>query len=643
MKLSRRANTIILWFVSIGLLAGMVITFTPTLGLGVGGNTAGAVLMRVNGQEIRELEVAQVRANPLYLAVTEGEVGADLEMLLVKNLIRNEVLSQEAARQRVTDAEVRNAVTEFRVSRGITGRANDNAYLDLLNRSGYTDETFRTLLRQDLQRQKWESALLAGLEVSDAEVDLFFLSNRDSYLSEERIEARHIVSDSREAAEAAVARLQSGEDAATVAREVSLERADRDGALGAAAGETTPRPVGRAALPTPVATAAFGLAAAGVTPVVESDGRFHVVVVEAYLPAAPRPFEEVAPQVREDALRLKQAGVLEAEIARLVAAARVEFPSGSTLSFDDSVVARVGDKSIMASELIEVTYNNPQIQQALTPENAFIITAFFKPSVLDQMVEQELALLASRDLDVDFFGPRAFSAQSVLSYVTREASVSEAEISEYYSANRSNFTIPASAQVTQVTAADLNTAIAARAALLAGGEVAELGDAVAVEEIGLVTPGRLEALLDLTLFGTDGFTLLPDGEREISDVLVLEADGVDGLPEEIDVEAEPAADVDASAPFELGTAGARYVLLVAQRSPEQIRSLAEVRAQIESTVLSSKRNELRDAFLAEVRESVPVDLLLGDPFGGMFDFSVGDEEADDAGDAEGEDAPAAGE
>jgi len=639
MKLSRRANTIILWFVSIGLLAGMVITFTPTLGLGFGGNSAGAVLMQVNGQSIHELQVSQYRANPLFLAVTDGEVGDDLQMLLVKNLIRDEVLTQEASRQRVSDAEVRDAVNNFRVSRGVAGRTNDNAYLDLLSRSGYTDETFRVFVRQDLQREKWETSVLAGAEVNEAEVEAFFLSSALNYVSEERIEARHIVANDRETAELALARLQAGEDAALVARELSVERADRDGALGAAAGETAPRPVGRAALPTVAATAAFGLRAAGTTDVLESEGRFHVVVVEAYLAAAPRPFDEVATQVRDDALRIKQAGILESAIDELIAAARVEFPAGSTLSFDDTVVARVGERSIMASELVEATYTNPQIQQALSPENAFIITAFFKPSVLDQLVEQELALLASADLDVAFVGPRSFVAQSALSYVARDASASEAEISTYYESNRSTYIIPASAQVTQVEADNLMDVIAARSALLAGAEVDGLADTILVTELGLVTPGSLEPLLDLTLFGTDGFTLLPDGETELSDVLVVESEIADTLPEVLEVEGE--AEVVPEGAFDVITGGERYVLLLAQRSPERLRPLAEVRAQIESTVLNEKRAALRDAFLAEVREAVPVETLLGDPFGGMFDLGF-DEAPAEGEDGQGVDAPANG-
>jgi parvulin-like peptidyl-prolyl isomerase len=266
MKLSRRSNTIILWLVSIGLLAGMVITFTPSLGVGFGGaNQAGAVALTVNGEPIRELQVAQARSNPLFVSVTEGEVGADLELLLVDTLIRREVVRQESARQRVSDGDVRRAVEEFRTSRGIAGRANDSAYLNLLASSGFTDETFRVYLRQQLQQERWEASLIGNVEVTDAEARAFFDANRDAYLSEERIEARHIVTLEREDALEARARLDAGEDPATVATETSVERADRAGALGAAAGETVPRPVGRPALPTAVANAAFSLRGAGVT------------------------------------------------------------------------------------------------------------------------------------------------------------------------------------------------------------------------------------------------------------------------------------------------------------------------------------------------------------------------------------------
>ena len=655
MKLSRRANTIILWLVSIGLLAGMVITFTPSLGLGFGGaNQAGAAALQVNGEPVRELTVAQARSNPLFLSVTEGEVGEDLELLLVDALIRQEVVRQESARQRVSDADVRRAVDEFRTTRGIAGRANDTAYLDLLARSGFTDETFRVYLRQQLQEEAWEATVTDGVEVSDDEVRAYFEGNRDRYVSEERIAARHIVTEDRDTADVARARLEAGESAAVVARELSVERADRDGALGAAAGETEPRPVGRPALPTQVATAAFGLGGPGVTDVIESDDRFHVVVVEAYLPVAPRPFDEVAAAVRDDALAAKQSGVLEAEIERLVDAARVEIPEASTLRFDDEPVAVVGDVEIMATDLVRATYTNPQIQQALSPDTAFIITAFFKPSVLAQLVDQELALQGLAALDAPFVGPRSVVAQSALNYVARDAEFTEDDVVAYYEQNQATFTVPASAEVRQVEADTLEVAAAFRDALVRDGDVAEAAEESGAEvaDLGLVVPGQLEGLLDLTLFGTDAFEPLPEEPWQVSDILVV-TDEVPLLPESLDVDPaaegaeaeEPVAEAEAGGPAAeaegsdtevaepLTRMVDRYVILVADRRPERVRPLAEVRGQIEATVLAEARADLREAWVEGLRETIEVELLLEDPAAG-FDFDAPLEEGADAADLE---------
>ncbi|MFN2322056.1 MAG: peptidyl-prolyl cis-trans isomerase [Trueperaceae bacterium] len=631
MKLSRRANTIILWFVSIGLLLGMVITFTPSLG-GSGGlfgsADTSAVALSVNGEPIRELQVAQTRSNPLFVTVTEGEVGEDLELLLVDTLIRQEVVRQDAARQRVTDGDVRTAVTEFRVSRGVDGRSNDQGYLNLIAGSGFTDQTFRDYLREQLRQQRWEASLVDGIEVSDDEARAFFESNRDAYLSEERIEARDIVTESLAAATEARARLLAGEDAADVAREVSVERADRDGALGAAAGETDPRPVGRPALPTPVATAAFGLSGPGVTEVVESDARFHVVVVEDYLAAERRPFDEVAASVREDALAAKQVGVLERAVEDLVATARIEFPATSELSFDDEPVARVGDVEILRSELVRSTYTNPQIQQSLSPDSAILITAFFKPAILGQLVDQELAAQGAGDLGVPFVGTRSQVAQSALAYVARDAEAAEADVVTYYEQNPAQFTVPASADALRVDLGSIEAAAAFRERTLAGEDVvAVAGDLDAgIEELGTVRPGQLEGILDTTLFGTEAFTELPDGVWAISDVLAIaEAAEDEALPDAVDTEGE--AEEEATAP----TFAERYVVLVAQRTPERLRPLEDVRAEVTNTVLAQERAELRDAWLTELRARIDVEESLGEAADAPFVF--GDEPLDEATDA----------
>lgn len=603
MKLSRRTNTIILWFISIGLVLGMIITFTPSLGgFGFGGASGeGATALRVNGAPISELAVARARSNPLFNLVTDGEVGRDLEHLLVDELVRQEVVRQEASRQRVSGAEVGRAVDEFRQARGVAGRGNDSQYLRVLSSSGFNDETFRAYQREQIRQEKWEASLIDGVEVSDEEVRAYYDANRDAYASEERIVARHIVLAEREEADAVRLELLAGADAAELARTRSIERADRDGALGAAAGETEPRPVGRPALPTAVSSAAFTLRDGGVTEVVPAAGVFHVVSVQEYLAPSPRPFDEVAERVREDALTAKRAGVLDEEIARLKRDATIEVSETSPLSYRNVAVARVGAVDITRSDLVRATYTNPQIQQSLSPDTAFIITTFFKPSILDQLIDQELAYQGAADLGVPFVGPRRFVAQTVLNYVARDAEVDDEEVQRYYDDNLAQFTVPASADVVRAQFGDAESAEAFRSALLDGTEVQVAADEVDAEVtvLGRVERGQLEPSLDAALFETDAFVELPDGTLEMSDVLVL-ADEVEALPESLEDGGEESPETEAP-PAD------RIVVLVAERTPERVRPLSEVRPQAEATVLAQQRAAQRDAWLAELRERIEVE------------------------------------
>ncbi|HLR46760.1 MAG TPA: SurA N-terminal domain-containing protein, partial [Deinococcales bacterium] len=148
--MNKKTNTVILWLIAIGLLLGMIITFTPNLGFGGSNVTSaqGDVVMRVNGEPITDLEINQLRnSNPLYYAVTEGEVGADLELLALDAVITQELLRQAAASQRVSNSEVKEAVNAFREDRGVAGGRNDSAYVDLLAASGFDDSSFRAYMK----------------------------------------------------------------------------------------------------------------------------------------------------------------------------------------------------------------------------------------------------------------------------------------------------------------------------------------------------------------------------------------------------------------------------------------------------------------------------------------------------------------
>ncbi|MEX2535441.1 MAG: peptidyl-prolyl cis-trans isomerase [Trueperaceae bacterium] len=633
MRLSRRTNTIILWVISIGLLLGMIITFTPTIG-GFGGSASneGETVLLVNGEPISELDVARARQNTLFSSVTEGQVGEDLELLLVEQLVNQEVFDQAAARTRVSGREVRAEVETFRESQGVAGRRNDQAYLQVIGRSGFDDQSFRAYIEEQLRRSEYEESLIEEVEVSDAEVETFYLANTDQYRSDERILARAIVVEDAQLAAELRERALAGEDFADLASENSVERADRGGALGAPQGSTEPQPVGRAALPQDVSAAAFALPGPGLTEVVESGQRAYLVQVEEHVPASLRPLDEVEEQVRADALAAQEAGVVQRHLEELSSQANVEVPEGSDIEYDDYAVARVGDEEILASDLALATYSNQQIQQNLNPQLAPLIVEFFKPTILETMIDRKLAYLGAEQLEADFVGSEAQVAEQALAFVSRDASVDEEAIDEYYQANARLFTIPAQADALRVEFGSQQAAEAFRSAALEGSEIEAAAEeqSGAMSELGTVREGQLEEALDRALFATDAFESLPDDEREVSDVLVLEseqpegsevdegdaaADGEadDAAADEVaadDVAAdEVAANDEAAADGPFGRKET-FVVLVANRTPEQLRPLSEVRDQVEQAVLQAERAELSQQWLAGLREAIEVVNLL---------------------------------
>lgn len=690
MKSKHRTRTIVLWLISIGLLVGMIITFTPSLGnigAGAGQNAQGTVQLVVNGEQIRQAQVQQLRQNPLFSAVSEGPVADDLRLLLADTLVQNEVLSQAAAKNRVARGAIRSAVKDFRKARGVDGRANDQAYLSLIGSAGYTDQTFRDYLKQTLQERAFEDDLTEGVTVSDAEVQSWYDTHTSSYQTEERVKAREIVVADQAVAEALLQQLIGGADFATLARENSTELADRDGALGAAAGETEPQPIGRPGLPTAVSAAVFALQGPGITDVIEASGEYYIVSVEEYLPPAPRPFDEVADQVREDALDAKRSQVVQAELNRLVDAATVSVPPGSELSYDNPVVARVGDETITAAELDRATYTNPQIQQALSPQTADLITSFFKPAVLGQLIDTEVAYQAASGLGLQVVGSKAVVAQAALDYVSRDATATDQELQDYYDANEASFTIPAQAVATRVNFDSQDAAVLFRTAILGGTAVDEAAEAAGgtVQDLGTVGPGDLVTGLDTALFKTDAFEDLPSSDDGVSDVLVLtepvaeddtgddaadtttattdeaeatdtseDAAASDTTDEAADADGETAADASTEAASDTSedeatdaadeaAAGADdgeaatpatkdvYVVLIAERTPERVRSFDEVRSQVEAAVLATKRQQLRTDWLAQAKENITVENLLAEVTAPATDDGAADA-AGDAGD-----------
>ncbi|MEX2502146.1 MAG: peptidylprolyl isomerase, partial [Trueperaceae bacterium] len=254
---------------------------------------------------------------------------------------------------------------------------------------------------------------------------------------------------------------------------------------------------------------------------------------------------------------------------------------------------------------------------------ASLIHDFFKPSILEQLIDRRLALHGAPELDATFFGNEALIAQTALDWVARDAEASEEQIGAYYQANLERYTVPASAEVVQVEFSDENAAFAYRDALLEGADPTEAAAEVDAEVVdhGTVGEGQLEGPLDTALFATDAFEPLPGGPRTVSDVLVLERpvdpdEPVTAGPEVADEAAAAAADAaDADAAEEAGDPAAepaleaRHVVLVAIRTPAETLPLEQVRSDVEQTVRSQERQRLQRAWLDDLREQVEVEIV----------------------------------
>lgn len=608
-KKNSRSRTLVLWLISIGLLAGMIITFTPNLGFGGqdGSSSRGSVQMTVNGQEIRDLDIEQMRRNPLFSIVLDGKVGQDLNRLMADEIIRQSVLLQAASRFNITNAKVNAAVNDFRVDQGVDGRKNDSAYQQLIMSAGFTDEMFRQYMRQQLQIEAFEDSIAADITVSADEVETFYIANQAAYQTDERIVARQIVVADPDAAGRLRYQLMRGADARELAEQHSIELAEQGGALGAS-GDDQPRPVGRAALPSAASAAAFALQGAGITDVVEVPAGYAIIVVEEYIPAETQPFDEVKAQVEEDALEAKRAAAVQTELERLRYTADVQFTKNSTIEFTDPVVAKVGDREILESEVDRALYMSPMVQQSLNPDNAEFLVAIFKPSMVGQLIDTELAYRGASELGAPFIGTRNTVGVAALNYIARDVTVSEADIEEYYDLNRASYTIPAEAVVTSVSFEDEETAETFREAYLAGGDIMDIAGGGLLQEHGLVRTGDLRREWNNVVFNTDAFDFRSETDPVgVSDIVVITE--------------EVAAEDDEEEATEVSS----YTVLLVDRLDAQTRPLSAVHSQVKQSALREAKDAVRAEWLESLRDNYDVEQFeivgLEDIFAPQVDFT----------------------
>ena len=569
--ISKKAITILFGLLALAFAVGAILLFTPQAGQ----QTRGKPVLWVNGKAVYELDLLRLQGNdPLYAANPEGLLKTLVDTHFLEQVILTEALKQDAARIRVGSAEVRKEVDRIREQFGLKEK---RAYEQFLNQVGYTDAQLREEIKTQLQIQKRLEQVRSAAKVTPEEVRFYFEVHREDYKGEARVKARQIVVDEAKLAAELLAKAQAGEDFAALAKQHSKVGAEQGGALGAGPGESEPKPVTKVIFPEKVAEAVFGQKGPGLVGPVEAGGRYYLVKVEEYLPPRVPTLEEVKEQVEKDAQEAKGNGALEAYLENLRQKAQVRFAEDSPYSHKNPPVAKVNEKEILLSQVLQPVFSNQQTAALIQQGLGELAVQFFLPQTLESLIDRELLVEAAKKSGKPFIGAKDQIAQAYLLYETRGLTATEEEARRFYAENPALFTVPASAEVTGVVFKEETKAKAFREAALRSGDLQALAKAQegTVTEYGTVNPNQLPAVLDRLVFKVkESFPKGPLGE--VSEVVKLED-------------------------------GTFAVLIIKNRKAEVLKPFAEVVEQAKEGVINRKRQQQAQALIQELRKAAKIE------------------------------------
>jgi parvulin-like peptidyl-prolyl isomerase len=569
--INRRAVTILFGLLALVFVVGAILLFTPKAGQ----EAKGKPVLWVNGKAVYELDLLRLQGNdPLYAANPQGLLKVLVDTHFLEQVILTEALKQDAARIRVGSAEVRKEVDRIREQYGLKDK---KAYEQFLNQVGYTDAQLRAEIKAQLQIQKRLEQIRSSAKPTPEEVRFYFEVHQENYKTEPRVQARQIVVDDKKVAEEVLAKAKAGEDFTALAKKYSKVGAEQGGALGAAPGESAPKPVTKVVFPEKVAEAVFALKGPGLVGPIEAGGRYYIVKVEAYLPPKVPTFEEVKDQVEKDAGDAKANGALEAYLEDLRKKAQVRFAEGVGYVYKNPVVATVNEREILLSQVLQPVFSNQQTAALIQQGLGELAVQFFLPQTLETLIDRELLVEAAKKSGKPFIGTRGEIAQAYVLYETRDVTATEEEAKKFYAENPALFTIPASAEVVGVVFKEEAKAKAFREAALKASDLQALAKAHGgtVTEYGAVNPGQLPAVLDRLVFKVkETFPKGPLGE--VSEVVKLED-------------------------------GTFTVLLIKNRKPEELKPFEAVKEEALQGVINRKRQEKAQALVKKLRQEAKIE------------------------------------
>ena len=573
------AIRVLLGLFAILLVVGLVFNFLPALG-NLNAGSQGTPALKVNGVTVSAQDLEKVRSgNPVLGSATTGVLGDDFKTLIVDQQVLQVLVRQAAADQKIDRSVVNDQVAQIRKQNNLT---DNTAWTNALKAQGYSDSSFREYLRAQLAIQaKVKAVQAAAPKPSDAQLRAYYDLNAATLLSDPKIVGREIVVADKAKADALLKQAQGGTDFAQLASASSLENKDRGGALGPLE-NGVPRAVAQVALPAEVGAAAFAKTAGGLTDVVASGGRFYIVKVEKFVPAAPKTFEEAKSSVNDAVSAQLKNQVLENWLDGLRKNVKVESVD-PTWKSSNPTVAVVDTQQIPYSAAVASMAANQQFGALLqgTPaeQAAQLVNSFLKPTVVKQLIQQYAAPLIVKARGLALVGSRSELLAGLNAYGARDVKVSDADILAYYNANQTQFRNPAKATVSEAVFDDKAQALAFRQSFKGSDFTTAASDAGAtVSERGPVTEGdqKLNTALDKAVFAPG--RLQSAGDGSLSDV------------------------VENGGKFSLA-----YVTELLKAS---VKPLASVQESIRPQLLAQKRTAAGSAFVTEQMKTIKTQDLL---------------------------------
>lgn len=287
------------------------------------------VVATVNGQNITSQQLEEI-----FKAAVEGSGSKAADLTneqklgaynqLLQELIMDKLVAGAAAGEKVTDADVDAEIAKIKKQ-----FPDEKIFDEQLKQAGQTPEKLKENLRTMLQQQLWMKSQVKTSDVTEAQAQTFYDSNKKEFEQPETVKASHIlfmlkpdateadVTKQKDAATKAAERASKGEDFAGLAKELSEEPGAKESA-GDLGFFTKDRMVPE------FANAAFSQKVGDISQPVRTQFGWHVIKVTETKPAGTVPFPEVKDQITGYLKSTSQREAVQEVLKKLKESAKIE-------------------------------------------------------------------------------------------------------------------------------------------------------------------------------------------------------------------------------------------------------------------------------------------------------------------------------